>query len=448
MNPRQHVLPLFGVLFVLTATIPCRAEDWPQWMGTKRDAVWRETGIIEKFPEKGLKILWRQPIHGGYAGPAVANGRVYVTDFVTDTDTQKVSSPNDRPEIAGDERLVCLDAKSGNEIWTQKHACKYSISYPAGPRCTPTVHGGKVYELGAEGDLFCRDAAKGTLIWSKNFKTDFGAKTPIWGFCGHPLVDGQKLICLVGGKEGLVYALDKDTGKELWHQLETTTDAGYSPPTITEAGGKRQLLIWTPQTLNGLDPESGKVYWSVKLEPQYGMSIMAPRQLGDKLFAGGIGGVSVLLQLSADGAGVKEVWRGSMKTGASPVNATPFLENGFIYAVDQPGMLIAVDLANGQHVWETFKPISDDPNARRINSGTAFIVKNGDRFFLFAETGNLIIARLSPKGYDEIGRAKLIDPTNAAFGDRSVVWTHPAFADKCVFVRNNKEIVCASLAAE
>jgi outer membrane protein assembly factor BamB len=162
------------------------ADDWPQWMGPKRDSVWRETGILEKFPEGGPKVLWRVPVAGGYAGPAVADGLLYVADFATDVDTRKASAPQARPEINGEERVLCLDAKSGERRWMHSYSCKYLISYPAGPRCTPTVHQGKVYALGAEGNLFCLDAAKGTVLWSKDFKQDFHAKTPIWGFCGHP----------------------------------------------------------------------------------------------------------------------------------------------------------------------------------------------------------------------------------------------------------------------
>ena len=423
-----------------------KADDWPQWLGPKRDSIWRETGILAKFPDGGPKVPWRVNIGGGYAGPAVAGGRVFVTDFQTATDTKEASAPDKRPEIAGSERVLCLDAASGENLWEKKYPCTYSISYPAGPRCTPSVHDGKVYTLGAEGNLFCFDLADGKILWSKDFKKDFEAKTPGWGFCSHPLIDGKKLICLVGGKDGIVYAFDKDTGKVLWHALESG-DPGYSPATIIEAGGIRQLIAWHPKSLNSLDPETGKLYWSVPLEPQFGMSIMAPRQLGDLLFAGGIGGVSVLLKLAQDKPAAAEVWRGSMKTGASPVNVPPFLEEGFMYAVDQPGTLLGVRLDTGERVWETFKPVSDQPDVRRVNSGTAFLVKNGDRFFLFSETGHLIIAKLSPKGYEEISRAKVIEPTGTAFrGDRDVVWSHPAFANKCAYIRNDKEIICVSLA--
>jgi outer membrane protein assembly factor BamB len=204
-------------------------------------------------------------------------------------------------------------------------------------------------------------------------------------------------------------------------------------------------LIWHAESLNSLNPETGEVYWSVPLVPDFGMAIMVPRQIGDLLFAGGIGGKSVLLKLAADKPSVTEVWRGSMKTGASPVNAPPFLEPGIMYAVDQPGALIGVSLATGEHLWESLKPISDDETPRRINSGTVFLVKNGDRFFLASETGNLIIARLSPQGYDEVSRWKLLEPTGSAFG-RDVLWSHPAFANQCIYARNDKELICVSLA--
>jgi outer membrane protein assembly factor BamB len=107
-----------------------------------------------------------------------------------------------------------------------------------------------------------------------------------------------------------------------------------------------------------------------------------------------------------------------------------------------------VDLKTGKHLWATFKPVigeEKDEDFKNAGSGTAFLVKNGDRFFIFAETGDLVIAKLSPEKYEEVSRAHLLDRTNAAFG-RKVVWSHPAFADRCVFARNDKEIVCASLA--
>jgi outer membrane protein assembly factor BamB len=419
------------------------ADDWPQWLGPKRDDVWHETGIVDQFPEGGLKPAWRVKIGGGYAGPAVANGRVYVTDFVTDADIREKSNPMARPKLDGKERVLCLDAKTGKELWKHEDARTYSISYPAGPRCTPTVADGKVYTVGAEGDLLCLDAAKGDLIWSKNYNAAYQAKTPIWGYAGHPLVDGKKLICIVGGEGSVAVAFDKDTGKELWRAL-SAKEPGYSSPYLIEAGGARQLLIFHSQALDSLDPETGKVYWTVPIVPNFGMAVMTPRRVGDYLFAGGNGGKSVLLKLDPSKPAVTELWRGARDTSISPINMTPMLDPETMYGTDQPGSLCAVELKTGKRLWETSAPTSGKTPAA---CGTVFIVRNGDRYFLFSETGDLIIARLSPTGYEEVSRMKLVDPTGVAFG-RDVVWSHPAFAEKCVFARNDKEIVCVSLEAK
>lgn len=420
-----------------------RGEDWPQWMGPGRDDVWRETGVLDRFPAGGPKVLWRAPVAGGYAGPAVAGGRVYLFDYVTSADTRELSNPATRPPIQGKERLQCFDAASGKRLWEEAHPCKYSVSYPAGPRCTPTVAGGKVYTLGAMGNLTCRDATKGTELWSKDLPKEYGAKVPIWGYASHPLVDGQKLFTIAGGKGSIAVALDKDTGKEIWRSLDAS-EPGYCPPTLIEAGGTKQLLIWDADKLHGLDPETGKTYWSVDLKPEFGMSIAAPRKLGDHLFAGGIGFKAVLLKLAADRPAVEEVWRGTNKNALYPINSTPFLEDGTIYGVDKPGQLRGVKLATGERLWETTQPVS---GKKALNTGTAFLVKNGDHFFLFNEAGDLVIAKLTPKGYEEVSRAHLLEPTGLVFA-RNVVWSHPAFAYRCVFARNDKELVCVSLAAE
>jgi len=417
-----------------------RGEDWPQWLGPQRDGVWRETGILEKFPANGPTVLWRTPLDGGYSGPAVAAGRVYVTDYVSTGD--KTPDPGTRNELVGKERVHCLDAKTGQMIWRHEYDCPYKISYPAGPRCTPTVAGGKVYTLGAEGNLFALDAATGKVVWSRELKKDYQTTSPVWGFTGHPLVDGQKLICLVGGAGSVVVAFDKDTGAELWKSL-SAKEAGYCAPSIIEAGGKRQLLMWHPQAINGLDPETGKVYWTAPLEPLYSMSIQSPRKLGDLLYAGGIGDQAVALKLASDKPAVSEVWRGEKTTGVYPTCSPPFLEDGVIYGACQQGHFRAVDLATGKRLWETFAPTT---GKRFASSGSVFFVKNGDRFFMLGESGDLIIARLSRDKYDELARVHVIDPTGDAFG-RRVVWSHPAFANRAMYARNDKEIICVSLAS-
>jgi outer membrane protein assembly factor BamB len=408
-------------------------------MGPTRDGQWRETGIVRALPPGGPKVLWRVPVRTGYAGPAVAAGRVFVSDYETDGDTS--GDPSRRASLSGRERVLCFDAATGKEIWRHAYNCTYHISYPSGPRCTPTVDGDRVYTLGAEGNLFCFDAATGSIRWTKSLKDEYKVAAPMWGFTGHPLIDGNKLICLVGGDGSTLVAFDKETGKELWRSL-SSREPGYCPPSIITAGGVRQLIIWTAESINSVDPETGKPHWSVPLEPQYGMAIMAPRRSGDYLFAGGIGWKSALLKLAGDGPRADLVWYGKRDTSVYPVNSTPIVDGDVLYGVDQPGQLRAVRLPSGERLWETTAPTT---GARPASSGTAFLVKNGDRYFLFNEKGELIVARLSPERYEEISRAKILEPTNTCFG-RPVVWSHPAFANKCLFARNDRELVCVSLA--
>lgn len=424
-----------------------RADDWPQWLGPQRDSVWRETGILEKFPAAGPKVRWRVPVNAGYTGPAVANGRVYLTDRKADAAAPKTRKAFDRGEIPGNERVLCLNEADGTVLWEHTYDCPYTVSYAAGPRATPLVSGGKVYTLGTEGNLLCLDAEKGTLLWSRDFKKDFGARTPVWGFSAHPLLDGNKLICLVGGPGSVAVAFDKDTGKELWRSL-SAREPGYCPPTLVTAGGTRQLIIWHPQAVNSLDPETGKVFWSDPWEIRSGLSIPTPRQSGDLLLLSSFYTSSHCYRLDSNKPEATLLWEGKSFSEKNTqtlhsLMSTPFIEDGHIYGVCSYGELRCLKLETAERLWETFAATTGSP----VRWGNAFLIKQGDRFFLSNEQGDLIIAKLTPKGYEEISRAHLLDPTNTD-PRRSVVWSHPAFANKSVYARNDREIVCVSLAAE
>jgi len=424
---------------LLSLAIPVVADDWPQWMGPQRDGIWREKGVLKALPKGGPTVKWRTPIQGGYAGPAVADGRVYVFDYVTDGN-RNADDPGTATKLMGKERLLCLDAGTGMEVWKYEYDCPYSVSYPAGPRCTPTVSGGNVYILGAMGDLACLDAKTGKKAWSKNLPKDYNAKVPMWGYAGHPLVEGNKLFTLAGGEGSIAVCLDTATGKEIWRAL-SAEQIGYCPPTMIQAGGVAQLLIWHAEALNSLDPASGKVYWSLPLVPNYGMAIMSPRKQGDLVYVGGIDKKSMLVKLDATRPAATVAGYAKGVLAISPVNSTPLVDGDYIYGVDQDGKLHCAQLADGKRLWSTSVPVTGEDAA---NSGTAFLVKNGELFYLFNELGELIIARLSPKGYDEVSRAKILAPTSLAFG-RDVVWSHPAFANRCMYARNDREIVCVSL---
>jgi len=437
MNAR---LALAATLVVAPLAV---ADDWPHWMGPTRDNVWHETGIVDKFPKDGPKKLWSFPVHGGYAGPAVVGGKVFVMDY------EKLKGNTDegnfeRKETTGTERVVCVDEKKGEKVWEYKYEVKYAISYPGGPRCTPTVDGEFVYTLGAEGHLACLKVKDGSKVWAKELKDEYKTKSPLWGYAAHPLVDGDKLYTLAGGEGSHVVALDKKTGKELWKSGTESdpTGFGYTPPSIIKAGGKRQLIVTGPSSVRGLDPETGSEYWKEKYTATSGSAIMTPVLSGDYLYFGGYQKKNILIKLDKDKPTAKTEWKDKKDHGVSAVNVQPFLQDGVVYGFDDSGIMYAVELPSGKRLWES----TDVVGGKNQGSETAFIVKNGDRFFFFTEKGDLVIGKLDKTGFTETDRAKgIMEQTQTAFG-RKVVWCMPAFADKKMFVRNDKELACFDLA--
>ncbi|QDT70667.1 outer membrane biogenesis protein BamB [Planctomycetes bacterium MalM25] len=447
---------LLTALVVITPFVASSAlaEDWPHWRGPEHDGVWREEGIVAALPEGELDYTWRVPCHLGYAGPAVADGKVYLFEYER-SDGDITDNPGARDKLQGVERLRCLSSATGEELWKYEYERDYFISYPSGPRCTPTVDGDHVYLLGPEGDLTCLKTADGSFVWKKSFPNDYNAPTPMWGHSAHPLVDGDTLYCLVGGEGSVVVAFDKLTGEERWRALSTprmNNEVGYCPPSIAVIGGQRVLVVFHPEAVCGLTLDGGEQLWSVPIKPAYGMSIAQPNVVGDRIFTTGYGGPSVFFRPPA-GAGEAEVlWSGAPKTSVSAANPTPTADATaeVLYGVDaNSSSLAAVDLATGERLWQTRKPTLNIEGRTRARHGTVFPVRQGDtdRFWLASETGDLILARLTPEAYEELGRKPLLEPTGDAFG-RPVWWSHPAFAEKSIFARNDKELVRVNLAAE
>lgn len=431
---------MFRTFVILVCCVSvARGDDWPQWMGPGRDNVWRESGVVETLPAQP-RYLWRTPIAGGYSGPSIAAGKVYVSDYVTKDDVKTDNFK--RNESTGVERILCLDEKTGKELWKQERLEKYTISYPAGPRSTPLVHEGKVYMQGAEGWLACFNATTGEPVWQKNLKETYKTKAALWGYASQPLIDGIKLILLAGGEGSHCVALNKDTGDEIW-RTGTATEQGYSPPLIIRQAGVRQLVLVSPDAVYAVDPETGKQLWSQPYMADNGSIIMTPIHSGNYLFVAGFNNRNLMLELSSDSPGAKTLWHDKPKHALSPVNVQPFLLVGKVYGLDQSGDFRCIDIPKGDILWSTPQPLGD----RKLGSGSVFLVQSGQtgNFWMFAESGDLILGQINPKGFTELSRMHVIDPTNHAFG-RDVVWCAPAYANKHIYVRNDKEIVCVDLA--
>lgn len=424
-----------GALLCGRQALAAPGLDWPQWRGAARDGVWRETGIIEKFSGPQIKAKWRVPLSNGYSGPTVAEGRVYVTDRVTEPKQQ--------------ERVHCFDWETGKKVWSAAYDCAYKgVSYPNGPRASVTVHDGRAYSLGTMGHLYCFDAVKGTVLWNRDGYNEYKIRMPDWGIAAAPLVEGDLVIVMLGGEpNACLVAFDRKTGKEVWKALPDK--ATYSAPVIIEQAGKRVLICWTALRIVGLDPQTGKVYWEQPFEAVANIDgITTPVIHKDWLFFASVYEGSLMLRLQKDQLAVTKVWerKGSNARTTDALQtliATPILKDDYVYGIDYFGELRCLDAKTGDRIWEETSIIP------RAMWGSAHLVQNGDKVWIFNERGQLIIAKLSPKGYQEISRAQLIKPTLGQLNQRGgVAWSHPAFAYRHIFIRNDEELLCASLEAQ
>jgi outer membrane protein assembly factor BamB len=445
---RFPTLPFLALLLLAPLTL---ADDYPQWLGPKRDNVYREPDLAEAFPTAGPKVLWRAPVGGGYAGMAVAGDRVILTDRQLKPGTAQPKDPFQRGSIPGTERVLCLDDATGKELWRVEYDCPYTISYAAGPRATPAVDSGRVYTLGAQGHVYCIDIKSGKTIWNKRQ----GGDAPMWGFAGSPVVEGDLVIVLGSGKP-LVTAFDKVTGDIAWTAGTINKFSGYVPPTPhTFPGGRRQIVQYYAEGILGLDPTTGKVLWQQPHGPEdNGVAIITPLFVSDDTFvlSGSYTGAAAIQITPDDKPHV--LWqaksRGRTPTTLHSLQSQMVFHEGHVYGVSNAGDLLCMDPKNGKVVWADTKPLLGDGERRQWTAG--FLTPwqpdpkaPAKHFYLGTETGDLILCDLSTRGYKEISRAHLLDPVNADAG-RPTLWSHPAYAHQSIYWRNDKEILRASLA--
>ncbi len=433
-----------SLFLLLLCAFTVAAEDWPEWRGHGRVGIWNETGIVETFPAEGLKVSWRTPIHSGFAGPAVADGRVFVTDF------RRVQGNR------GYERILCLDEKNGKILWQREWEVDYTglmQTYAIGPRATPTVDEDRVYVLGAMGKLVVLKVDSGEIVWETDFVKVFGTTIPTWGMTGAPLVDGERVICLVGGEpDGKVIAFDKLTGKEMWRALSSDWEPGYAPPIIFEIGGVRQLVIWHPRAISSLDPVTGDVYWEVPFNVSMGLTIATPIRSGPYLFVSSFYDGAHMLKLDTHRPGAEVLWHssGGSDTQTDKIHTlinTAVIDGEYLYGIDSYGQARGLTVGTGKRIWESLAITKE-----KARWAAAFLVRNGDRYFINNDRGELIVGRFTPEGFHETSRTQLIEPTSNPGGRRrelgAVNWSHPAYANRHIFARNDKEILRASLAKD
>ncbi|MHA3772379.1 outer membrane protein assembly factor BamB family protein [Verrucomicrobiota bacterium sgz303538] len=419
-----------GAIVSLLLAAPTRADDWPQWRGPHRDSIWHETGILDSFPSEGLKVLWRVPIGNGFSSPCIAQGRVFVTySQVTRT--------------AANENVLCVDAATGKTIWSHTYPVNYpewgaNPDHPASPVATPVVADGKVYTLGRMSNLICLDAITGRVIWQHDLPKEFGTTEDLRGFNCSPIVEGNLVIMAIAKSPQVsLIAFDKDSGRQVWESLdEIPSDS--SPIVITSAG-RRQLIVWAYKSVAALDPANSEILWRQAVNTGGTYAVSTPVWKEDRLLIGGI-----MLQLASDKPGASILWPAEVRPSRVLLSqtSTALVQDGFVFTPTSKGQLCCLEAVTGKQLWQVDK-VTESTSGASIHLTAAPSIH---RVFLYTDRGDLILSQLTAEGYKELSRAHLIEPTSD-FSGRKMAWSPPSYANRCVFVRNDKEMVCASLSA-
>lgn len=422
-----------GVLLLLIA-VPAVAADWPQYRGPNRDGVSRETGLLQTWPPGGPRLLWTYADAGvGYAGPAVVGDRLYTAGGRGDS-----------------EYVIALDLKGAGgapkELWAVKIGPLFTWkgnSWNAGPNVAPTVDGESVYALGGFGDLVCVEAATGQEKWRVNLPRDLGGAvnpiggglddpTPLgWGYASAPLIDGDKLICVPGGKRGLFAALDKKTGKVLWRSTDVTDQASYSSPLVAEIGGTRQYIQATNTGIVGVSAADGKLLWAYKRAAAYDDVVIAtPVVKDDMVYASvGFGEGCDLIRVAAKGGqfAVEKLY--STKDVQSRDGGV-VLVGDHLYGHSEKGGWVCQEFKTGKVVWS-------EPGI-----GRGSVTAADGRLYCVAEKGGTV-ALVEPNldGWKEAGKFKL--PRESKLRKPSGgLWTHPVVANGRLYVRDQELLFC------
>jgi outer membrane protein assembly factor BamB len=403
--------PLLAAATEEEAAAVAASGDWPQFRGPKRDGVSDETGMLTEWPKDGPKLVWKATGLGeGFSTVAVAGNRVFTMG-----------------DAGGSCQVFAIDRARGTKLWATPIG-KTGGSY-AGPRCTPTADGERVYALGQHGDLVCLDAAKGTVRWKKNMQSDFGGRPGGWSYTESPLIDGERLICTPGGKGATMVALDKTSGKVVWKaSVPGDPAAGYSSAVIAEVGGVRHYVQLTADMVIGVAAKDGKLLW------QYGKdhfggntaNIPSPVVNGDEVFCvAGYGRGGGLVKLTAEGGKVsaKEVY---FKRELNNKHGGVVRVGDYLYGDrDDSGFPYCAAWSDGSVKWPK--------RERTKGSGSAAITAADGYLYVRYNNGWVALVEATPDGYREKSTFKIPDSSSNS-------WPHPVVAGGRLYLREKDSL--------
>jgi outer membrane protein assembly factor BamB len=393
-----------------TARTPATEQaisDWPDFRGPGRDGGYDATDIRIDWPSDGLPQLWKQPIGLGYASFVVSDGRAFTIE-----------------QRRHQEVVAAYDVETGRELWTNGWDGEFVESMGGdGPRATPTYRDGRVYALGALGELRCLDAATGQVIWRRNILEDNGARNLDWGMAAAPLVVDDAVVVLPGGSGGRsVVAYDRRTGTPVWSALDDRQ--AYTSPMLVTLAGERQILVVTASRAVALSPDGSRLLWDYPWATDMGINAAQPVLLGDDrvfLSASYGQGAAVFEVVRADGRlTTRTIWRNNrMKNRFT----SSVLHDGYLYGLDE-SILACIDAATGELKWKGGR------------YGYGQLVLAGDHLVVLTERGELALVKATPEGHVELAQFPALE---------GKTWNHPVIVNGTLLVRNLREMAAFDL---
>jgi outer membrane protein assembly factor BamB len=403
------VLTLVGLAYISApASLIAGDHDWPQWRGPDRTGLSMESGLLESWPENGPKLVWIHRDGGlGYSSNAVVDDRLYTMGLRGDA-----------------EFVIALDVKDGHEVWSTEIGPLFTNGWGNGPRSTPTIHEGRVYALGAAGDIVCLQADDGKLVWRRTM-ADFGGSTPDWGYVESPLVEATRVMLTPGGPNGAVVALNRDTGELLWQSKQFIDGAQYSSIIAVENHGVSQYVQRTMESVVGLSL-NGTVLWHVEYA---GRTAMIPTPIyrdGRVYVAAGYGVGCMMTEIDKDQKASQVYANKVMKNHHGGV----VLVGDHLYGYSDGYGWTCQAFDSGELVWNEKEAL-----------GKGSVCYADGRLYCLTESGDVALLEATPKGYVEHGRFRL-DPQTQQRHPRGAIWSHPVVANGKLYLRDQDLILC------
>lgn len=399
------------------------AQEWPGYLGPRRDSTSSETGLFRTWPAEGPKVLWTAPVGAGYGGPVVSGGKVYLLD---------------RNDTVGD-TLRCLDLATGKELWSLAYDAPGRFDHP-GSRTTPAVDGKYVYTFGPLGDLYCVDTETGKAVWNRNvWKEGGGGSLPRWALTQNPLIHGGLVIVAPQTPHASVAAFDKLTGEPRWQSPVLSGSAGYVSPSLVKVGGEDHLVMIMASkgfgrsagggSVSGLDPLSGKVLWTYE-NWQCGIPVPHAVDAGEGriLITGGYRAGAAMIKVQKQPAGSYAVTELFKNADFGAHTQPPVLHKGHFYAhytINERSDGLVCMTMDGQVKWSTGDEPPFDKGGSVLADGLLLTVDGNTKLYLIEP---------DPSGFKPIASATLLEP-----GEN---WAPIALSDGKLLIRDQRQLKC------